>query len=240
MSSELEQIVNSPGLWLASALMVIAVAAMAVIFFNTGLKEAKRIQIPKERYGAGIRSAAISAIGPSISPVIILLSMVALVGAPTTWMRLSDVGAGRTEIAVISMAANAVGAEAGTASFGIEAFTSSLWAMALNNFGWLFVVLALTHRMDKGVELLYSKFDSKWIKMLLAGSTLGLFGYLLTSQLISRTSSNVNYQKIVAVLAAAVVTLIITKAFPNNKRLKEVSLGISMIVGMAVAQILFK
>lgn len=239
MSSELKQIVNSPGLWIASGFMVVAVILMAIIFFSAGLKEAKRIQIPKERYKAGIRSAAISAIGPSLSPVIILLSMVALVGAPTTWMRLSDVGAGRTEIAVISMAANAVGAEAGTASFGIEAFTSSLWAMALNNFGWLFVVLVFTHRMDKGVALLYSKFNATWIKMLLAGSTLGLFAYLLTNQLVSRTNGAMNYSKIVAALVAAAVTIIISKAFPNSKRLKEVSLGISMIIGMITSQILF-
>ena len=240
MSNELTKIVNSPGLWIASSFMVIAVVGMAVIFFNAGIKEAKRIKIPKERYKAGIRSAAISAIGPSLSPVVILLSMIAIVGAPTTWMRLSDVGAGRTEIAVISMAANSAGAAVGTSGFGLKAFTYSLWAMALNNFGWLFVVLVFTHRMDKGVEILYSKFNKKWIKMLLAGSTLGLFGYLLTGQLISSTKGSINSKNVAAALISAVCAAIITKAFPKNKRLKEVSLGISMIAGMAGAQILFR
>ena len=240
MSSELAKIVNTPGLWIASSLMVIAVVGMAAIFFNAGIKEAKRIKIPKERYTAGIRSAAISAIGPSLSPIVILLSMIAIVGAPTTWMRLSDVGAGRTEIAVISMAANSVGAAVGTAGYGIKAFTYSLWAMALNNFGWLFVVLLFTHRMDRGVEILYSKFNKKWIKMLLAGSTLGLFGYLLTNQLISSTKGSISMKKVVAALIAGVCTVIITKAFPKNKRLRELSLGISMIAGMAGAQIIFR
>ena len=239
MSNELTKIANSPGLWIASSFMVIAVVVMAVIFFNMGIKEAKRIKIPKERYKAGIRSAAISAIGPALSPIIILLSMIAIVGAPTTWMTLSDVGSGRTEIAVVSMAANSVGAAVGTASFGIKAFTYSLWAIALNGFGWLFVVLVFTHHMDRAVEILYSKFNKKWIKMLLAGSTLGLFGYLLTSQLISATKGDINLKNIVAALISAACAIIITKAFPKNEILKEVSLGISMIAGMAGAQILF-
>jgi hypothetical protein len=239
MSSELAKIVNTPGLWLTSGLMVIAVVGMAAIFFNAALKEAKRIKIPKERYTAGIRSAAISALGPSLSPIVVLLSMIAIVGAPTTWMRLSDVGAARTEIAVISMAANSVGATVGTASYGIKAFTYSLWAMALNNFGWLFVVLLFTHRMDKGVEILYTKFNKKWIKMLLAGSTLGLFGYLLSSQLINAKGA-ISSKKLVAALISGACIAIITKAFPKNKRLRELSLGISMIAGMAGAQILFR
>ena len=240
MSNELTQIANSPGLWIASSFMIIAVVGMAVIFFKAGIKEAKRIKIPKERYTAGIRSAALSALGPSISPIVILLAMIGIVGAPTTWMTLSDVGSGRTEIAVISMAANSVGAAVGTPSFGIKAFTYSLWAIALNGFGWLFVVLVFTHRMDKGIELLYSKFDKKWIKMLLAGSTLGLFGYLLTIQIISSTKGDIDFKKVTAALISAACTIIITKAFPNNKKLEEVSLGISMIAGMAGAQILFR
>ena len=239
MSSELAKIVNTPGLWLTSSLMVIAVVGMAAIFFNAALKEAKRIKIPKEHYKACIRSAAISAIGPSLSPIVILLSMIAIVGAPTTLMSLTDVGSGRADFAVISMAANSVGATVGTSSFGIKAFTYSTWAMALNNFGWLFVVLVFTHRMDKGIQLLYSKFDEKWIKMLLAGSTLGLFGYLLTTQLISGTKGNVNFKNVVAALIAAGSAVILKKAFPKSEILQEVLLGISMVAGMAGAQILF-
>jgi hypothetical protein len=240
MSNELAKIANSSGLWIATSFMVVAVIAMAVIFFNAGMKEAKRIKIPKERYKACIRSAAISSIGPSLSPIVILLSMIAIVGAPTTLMSLTDVGSGRADFAVISMAANSVGATVGTSNFGIKAFTYSTWAMALNNFGWLFVVLVFTNRMDKGIQLLYSKFDEKWIKMLLAGSTLGLFGYLLIAQLISGTNGAVNFKNVIAALIAAASAVILKKAFPKSEILQEVLLGISMVAGMAGAQILFR
>ena len=144
---ELQEIINSPGLWIASAFMVVAVVGQAIIFLRTALKEAKEIGLNRNQYIAGMRSSLITAIGPSFSPIIVLLSMIAVVGAPTTWMRLCDVGAGRTELAIVSLASEAVGATPGTSSFGAEAFAYSLWGMALNNLGWLLVVLITTHKM---------------------------------------------------------------------------------------------
>ena len=102
---DFQAMINSPGLWIASSVMVIATMVQALVFFRTSLKEAHEIGIERQRYRAGIRSAIITSIGPSFSPVIVLLSMVAVIGAPTTWMRLCDVGAARTELAVISLAA---------------------------------------------------------------------------------------------------------------------------------------
>ena len=124
---DLQEIMNSPGLWIASSIMVIAVVGQAIFFLRASLKEAKLIGLQREQYVAGMRSSLITAIGPSFSPVIVLLSMIAVIGGPTTWMRLCDVGAGRTELAVVSLAAQAVGAEPGTDSFGLEAFTYSIW-----------------------------------------------------------------------------------------------------------------
>ena len=177
---DFQAMINSPGLWIASSVMVIATMVQALVFFRTSLKEAHEIGIERQRYRAGIRSAIITSIGPSFSPVIVLLSMVAVIGAPTTWMRLCDVGAARTELAVISLAAGMAGAEVGTESFGTTAFSYSLWAMALNNLGWLVIVLLLNHRMSGIVVKMNEKLNPKWVKLLMGGATLGLFAYLLS------------------------------------------------------------
>ena len=235
---ELQQIMNSPGLWIASAFMVIAVVAQAIIFLRTALKEAKTIGLTREQYTSGLRSSVITAIGPSFSPVIVLLSMIAVVGAPTTWMRLCDVGAGRTELAIVSLASGIVGAEPGTDSFGIEAFSYSIWGMALNNLGWLVVVLITVHNMSGIVDKLYTRFNPKWIKLLMSGTILGLFAYLLSNQLVPGVMES-NMAPIVAALASGVTMLIITKLLSKHQRLQELALGIAMIVGMAVAQIVF-
>ena len=82
---ELQKVMNSPGLWIASSFMVIFIVILGIVYFKMGLKRAKELGIEKERYIPAIRSAAITSIGPSLSPVIVLLSMIAVVGAPTPW-----------------------------------------------------------------------------------------------------------------------------------------------------------
>ena len=66
MDSSLERIINSPGLWIASSLTVIIVVSQAIIFLRASLKEAKNIGLKREQYVAGMRSAIITAIGPSL------------------------------------------------------------------------------------------------------------------------------------------------------------------------------
>ena len=225
------ELINSPGLWITSGVMVVTSIVQALVFFTTSVKEAKAIGIEKKRYIAGIRSAVITSIGPSFSPVIVLMSMVAVLGGPTTWMRLCDVGAARTELSVVSLAVGLAGTEVGAASFGSTAFSYSLWAMALNNLGWLVVVLLLTHRMSGIVTKMNEKFDPKWVKLLMGGATLGLFAYLLTNQLVGKTSI-----KWVAAIISGAIMLTLTTVFKKNQRIQELALGIAMLGGMFLTQ----
>lgn len=97
-------VINSPGVWAVSSLMIIVLLISACVYVKMALEEAKRIGLERKRCIAGLRSAMITAIGPSLSPVIIAFALIAVIGAPTTWMRMNDVGAARTEIAVIALA----------------------------------------------------------------------------------------------------------------------------------------
>lgn len=82
----------------------------------------------------------------------------------------------------VSLASEAVGVTPRTSSFGAEAFAYSLWGMTLNNLGWLLVVLITTHKMSGIVDKLYTKYNPKWIKLLMGGTIIGLFAYLLSNQ----------------------------------------------------------
>ena len=228
---EFNQIINSPGIWIVSSLLVIISVSQAIVFMRAALKEAETLGIEKEKRAAAIRSASITALGPSLSPVITLMSLVAVVGAPTAWMRLCDVGAARTELGVLALTSNMIGVEVGSADFGMEAWNMGLWGMALNNLGWLLVVFVLGHRMSGVVEKMNAKYDPAWIKKLMAGATVGLFGYLLANQVQSFATP-----KLMPAIISAVVMLILTTVFKNQKRLQELALGISMLVGMFATQ----
>lgn len=228
-----QEMINSPGLWIVSSFLVIISVVQAIVFMKVALKEASNLGIERKGIKAAIRSASVTAIGPSLSPVITLLSLVAVIGAPTTWMRLCDVGAARTELGVISLTSNLSGVEVGSAAFGAEAFSYALWGMALNNLGWLFVVFILGHRMRGIVEKMNMKYNPTWVKKLLAGATVGLFAYLLSNQI-----KTFEIPKLTPAIISAIVMLVLTTLFKKNQRLQELSLGIAMLIGMFGTQII--
>lgn len=211
--------------------MVLMSLIQAGLFLRTSWREAGRLGISQKKRRACLRSATLTALGPSLSPIIIMISMIAIAGGPTTWMVLNNVGAARTELAVVSLAAGLAGTEVGSASFGSTAFSYSLWAMALNNLGWLVIVLLLTHRMNGIVVKMNTKFDPKWVKLLMGGATLGLFAYLLTNQLVGKASI-----KWVAAVLSGAIMLILTTVFKKHQRIQELALGIAMLGGMFLTQ----
>ena len=188
---------------------------------------AEKLEMPRERCVAGMRSAMITAIGPAFAPVIVLLALIAGLGAPTAWMRLNDVGAARTELAMVTLSAKVIGVDPQSAAFNLKAYTYSLWGMALNNVGWMLVALLFTHRMGTMVTKLNQKYDPKWIKYLMSGASIGLFAFLLSGQLVNAKINN----WYAAFISAASMPLI-SKIFKKHQRLQELALGISMIVGM--------
>ncbi len=228
---DLKTIMNSPGMWVASSIMVIAVLVQSAIYLREALKTADKLNIPRERCYTGMRSAAITALGPAFAPVIILLALIAVLGAPTAWMRLNDIGAARTELAMVTLSAKVIGADPQSAAFNLKAFTYSLWGMALNNMGWMVVALIFTPQMSGMVAKLNQKYDPKWIKQLMMGATVGLFAFLLSGQLVNvKTTANWS-----AALISALCMLGISRLFKNHQRLQELALGISMLVGMMLA-----
>lgn len=228
---DFQSMINGADLWIASSLMVMMSLIQAGLFLRTSWKEAGILGFSNKQKTACLRSAALTAAGPSLSPIIIMISMIAIVGGPTTWMVLNNVGAARTELAVVTMAANYAGVEIGAADMGVRAFTYALWAIALNGFGWLFVVWLLNHRMSGIVVKMNEKLNPKWVKLLMGGATLGLFAYLLTNQLVGKTSI-----KWAAAILSGVIMLVLTTAFKKHQRIQELALGISMLGGMFLTQ----
>lgn len=240
---ELKQVMNSPGLWIACSFMVIFIVGLAIRYYRLASQRAEELGISKDRVHSAVRSAAITSIGPSLSPVIVLLSMIAMIGAPTTWMRMNDVGAARTELSMVTMACNLLGIDPSSADFSVQAFSYSTWAMALNNLGWFVVALVLTNRMGLAVDHLYGKYDKKWINMLMSGATFGVTGYLLANQIVSKFYvANVSTLKhmsgLLPALIAAVVMYLISK-FVKNQRMQELALGIAMLCGMFGGQLIY-
>ena len=232
---ELQEVINSPGMWAASSIMIMVILMQSVIYLRASWKEGKRIGISRDKMTAGMRSAMITAVGPSLSPVIILLALIAVTGAPTTWMRMNDIGAARSELAMVAQATGVLGIEPSSPpQFGAEGFSYALWGMALNDFGWMFFTFILTHKMSEYVAKLNAKYDPQWIKLMTFGATIGLFAFLLSPRLVTLVPGNW-----VAAGASGATMLLISKLLSKHQRLQELALGIAMLVGMFLTAAVF-
>ncbi|HWR30579.1 MAG TPA: DUF5058 family protein, partial [Negativicutes bacterium] len=67
----LQSVMNSPGMWIASSVMVIVVVVQSMLFMREGFKAADKLGMPRSECIKGMRAAMITAIGPSLAPVVI-------------------------------------------------------------------------------------------------------------------------------------------------------------------------
>lgn len=225
------EVLSSPVMWLVCSIMVIMLLTMVVLYFRMSMKRARELGITN--VGEGIRAAAITAIGPSLSNVLIIISLVAMVGAPNTWMRVNDVGAPRTELGMAAVYVQQVGQSLGDGTLDMNGLSYLLWGMSFSVVGWMIVTLLLTPNMGKAIDVLNKKFNPLLIRTILGTSTFGVFCYLLCSNIIGKTS----YYYALAAACGCVSILIITKLFKKNKTVMQLSLGIAIIIGVVVTAV---
>lgn len=230
---EFQQIVNRWDIWLACGLMIVMIVAQSAIFLRDALREAGRLGIDAPRRHSAIRSACVSSLGPSLSPVIIALSMMTVVGAPNAWMNLNNIGAARTELANIAIGASFAGVEALSENIGMEAWSYALWTCALNGAGWMLVVFFLNHRMERISGTLYKRYDAALVSTLMGAAVTSLFCYLLGNQLVSKA-----WDFYIAALISGGCMLFFINVCKKNRILQELSLGISMLAGMLITPLL--
>lgn len=229
---DITAIKNSPGMWIASGIMVLVILFQAVLFMRAAKKEANTLEIPKEKQKEAQRSAIIAAIGPTVALSIMLITLMASLGGPTAWMRMNDVGSGRTELAIASMVSDMVTAEAGTAEWELQNLSYAVWAQGIDVAGWLIGAMVMIAAGSVVTKTLNEKFDPKWIKLLMGGCLVSLFSYLLINQVYGKAMP-----VSLAAVGGGVSMLVLNKIFGKNKRLQELSLGISIVVGAVVGAI---
>jgi hypothetical protein len=220
-------------MWVASSIMVIVVLVQSALFLREGFKAADKLGMPRSNAVKGMRAAMITAIGPSLGPVVILLALLAVLGGPTTWMRMNDIGAARTELAMSALATKVVGVDMRSAAFDLKAFSYALWGMALNNAGWMLVALLFVKRMNSAISKMNQKYDPAWVKLIMTGAAIGLFASLWSPALIKGGG------QFFAGIVAFVSMFLIGKYAGNYPRLQEPALGISMLIGMFAAAYFF-
>lgn len=223
---------NSAGMWIASGVIILIIVVQAILYFRMAKKEASTLGISKEKQKEANRSAIVAAIGPTLALSIMLVTLMASLGGPTAWMRMNDVGSGRTELAIASTVEDMVTAEEGTVEYDLQNLSYAVWAQGIDVAGWLIGAMVMITAGGVVTKTLNEKFNPKWIKLLMGGCLVSLFSYLLINQVYGKASPFA-----IAAVAGGATMFVLNKVFAQNKRLQELGLGISIIVGAAVASI---
>lgn len=227
--NELSKIANAPIVWALCGVTVVIAFIQAALFMRMARKTSKEIKLDPEIPKKAFRVGLISAIGPAMGVFIVMVGLMASIGGPMAWQRLSIIGAAATELTAAKLGASAAGVELGSPEFTVTIMAVTWFVMALNGAGWLVVTGVFTPGLEKIREKM-SGGDNKWLIVLSAACSLGIFGFLNSGEIIK------GHGNAMATLAGAFSMVAIVKLIvPKHPKLMEYSLGLAMIVGMACA-----
>lgn len=226
-------VANSPWMWVMAVPVVFMAGFQGVIFLKKALNASKSgaVNLTQEQCKKAFKVGAISAIGPAISVFIVMIALIAVIGAPMAWLRLSIIGAAPTELTAATMGAKAMGVEFGSPEYNLQTFSSSVWTMSLNGVGWLLFCGLFTNKLG-GLQGKVAGGDKKMMGLICTAAVLGTSGYLLSGHLLA------GGPRLVAGVSAALAMALLERISKNIPKLKEYNLGIAMIIGMAAAVII--
>ena len=219
-------IANSAIVWGLCSITVFIAFVQAILYIRMAIKATKLAKISPEIPKKAFRVGLISAIGPAMGVFIVMVGLMTSIGGPMAWMRLSIIGAAGTELTAATLGATASGVDLGGEGYTLTVMAVSWFTMALNGCGWLI----FTGIFTPGLEKLRDKMsggDTKWLGVLSAACSLGIFGYLNSGEILKGTGNAI------ASLAGAICMVVIVKYIvPKYPKIMEYSLGIAMLVGM--------
>ena len=239
MSADVAKFANGPVMWIISLLTVGLVAFQALLIYRLTKKyaEAKKALTPDEMKIA-LKTGGVVAIGPAVSVFILALTMMSLVGAPATLMRVGIIGSASTEMTAATVGAMMAGVSMGADEMTMAAFGCAMFGCAVMSSGYLIMIPILSRGLGKGLQKLFApKADGKKGKAAVFFGAIFpvLFILLLT---LTQIANGLDYVGALLVAGAVSMTLDKIAKKKNIKWLKEWGMGIAVLAGMISGPIL--
>ena len=226
---QVQTVSNAPIFWALCGVTVVLSAIQAIRYMRQSFKTAKEVNLDPKIPREALRIGFISAIGPALGVFIVMVGLMASIGGPMAWLRLSIIGAAATELTAANVGAEACGVTLGSEEYTLVCLAVSWFTMALNGMGWLLFTGVATPSLEK-LRNKVSGGDMKWLVVLSGACSLGIFGYLNAGEIMKGVGNTI------AVLAGAISMVAIVKTIcQKHPKLMEYSLGMAMIVGMIFA-----
>lgn len=231
----MEAIKNMNGtIWVFAIILIGLVLVQSFLFLRLALRFNKKHQLASsQELKDAVRVGGIAAVGPSLSSIVVALSLIAMVGSGTAFMRCGVIGSPGWELFMANIAASVAGTSFGSPDFTESVFTFCIFCMVLASAPYFINTIIMLKPLDTMVEK--SKAKKKKISFmpyLATSSMFGLLTYIIMDYLSSAAS-------IAAVIGAAVGYILCEKLAKklDNATLGSFALAIGMVFGMAAGQI---
>ena len=227
------KIANSGWMWFAVAVPMAVLAWQVFLLLRRSMREGWGMGVRNELFKSAVIASASASIGPSVSILTGMVSLMVMMGAPIAWMRLSYIGAVMFEMTSADVGAEAVGVAFEQSSMTAEAFANGVWAMILGSVGWIIVSGLFTHKID-GLRTRLAGGNQKALPIITAAATLGCYCSLTFNKMYPVAIDNKN---IYATIGGALTILLLTM-WNKKRRAKWVSnwsATLAMIVGLIFA-----
>lgn len=232
--NEVMQAANGPVMW-GIALLTIAVVIVqaALIYRLTRRHVEKEGTMSKEEIRMALKTGGVVSIGPAISVFVLALSMISLLGAPATLMRVGIIGSAATEMTAASMGALVAGVTLGAEELTMAAFGTAMLACAIMSCGYLILIPLISRGLGKPLQRLFAGGEGgKKSKLSVFFSTVfpALFFLVLAG---TQIAQGPDYLAVLVVGAVVMFALNKIAKARNIRWLKEWSMGIAVLAAMA-------
>lgn len=233
MSEEVKALVNSPFLWVITAGGLCLVLGLALYFIVRSIRAAHHIGVTKEQINTTLKTACVSAIGPSIVIGIGMISLLVVAGAPTALLRLSVCGNIGYEVQAVGIAATQFGADGTVSSLTAEIFQTAVFIAALGCVGYLIVPALFVTKFDKVMQKVGGK-DLTMMMVVCNAAILDCYAYVEAPYILRMDNSTL------ALAVGFIVTIIVQQIAKKTgkKGLLQWNLLISMVCGMLAGTIM--
>ncbi|MCD8082877.1 MAG: DUF5058 family protein [Clostridiales bacterium] len=224
---------NSGVMWVACGIPVVLVLVQAIVFARKAYQAGPKLGLTQEQMRAGMRSSAITAIGPSVVILSGMLSLLVTMGGPVAWMRLSLIGSVMFESLAAGFGTASVGVELGSEQMNELAYTMGLWTMILCSVGWVIFATISANQMDK-IQKRVTGSNPARLAALSAAAVIGAFASFCAQNLVK-----VNKSSIAVILGGAIMWLMMTICEKKQvKWLRDWGLTIAILGSMIITALL--
>lgn len=233
------ELANGPMMWVF-ALGIVGVAILqSLILYKLAMKYNSKAEVlTKEEVKTCLKVGGVVSIGPALSVFVVALSMISMLGAPLTLMRIGMIGSASTELTAASIGAEMAGVTLGIDALTSEAFTAALWTCAIMSCGYLIFVPLVTRGIGNKVNNLLApkegKKSSKVSFILGAILPLALFAMLAFSQIVQGLAHAVSF--FVAAIVMLATNILSMKL--DKKWIREWSMCIAVFLGIIIGGII--